>query len=332
MRGQYNFYEDNNLVASSPNIVTWEGKKTVLRYLAGLNQGYAGTIGVGISNALPLITDTSLGYEIGRAPVNMRSVKSYGTQTGSTLKDCQIVFRGTLPENFVGRIFEVGLFSSFSNQYMAQRSPTLITAFESNTWTTSSFTGVLITTDQATSTTSGMPVRIGGRGIQFYDSASGANEPHAFVIRNDLVNGDFGRYSNADIFALSAIVQSPQSANLTFQVRFYTDSGNYYTGTFTTGPLQAGSDTYVIMRTAKSTFAVTGIPNWASIAYCEVIFPSQSVATAGTFTVLLDGMSVFPAAILTPDFTTVSRATLAAPLSKDLGKTLDVEYVLEFDL
>lgn len=333
MRGTYNFYRDGRQVGSAQNVVTWEGKRTILRYLAGLNDGYAGTIAVGISNTPALITNTSLDYEIARAPVNMRSVKSYGTPTGTTLKDGQIVFRGTLPESFVAKIYEVGLLSAFSTNYAAQRSPSLISGFESNSWTISASSNVVGSTDVATSTTGNTPVRIGSRGMQFYDSTTTANRLRSFTIRNDLISGDYGRYSSADVFTFSAIVSAAQTAGMNIQVKFCTDSTNYFTGTFNTGTITANVDNYVIMKQTKSSFiASTAVANWSSIQYAEIIFPAQSSPGTGPFTFLLDGLSIFPTALLTPDAVTVSRAILTTPLSKELGKTLDVEYVVEFDL
>lgn len=340
INGSYNFYQDGDLVASQKNVVTWNGHRTILRYLAGLIEGFGGTIGVGISSTAATATDTNLGYEIGRAPVNMRSVKSYGTETLANgvpfLQGAQLVFRGTLPDTFVGKIYEVGMFSDFNAQYAAQRSTNLITAFENNTWYPTAYTGFPAAdaglSVATSSTVSATPIRVGSRGVQFFDSSSALSEAHSFTLRNDLISGNFGNYSQADAFALALAVQTPSTTPLSLRVRFYTDANNYHEGVFTTPTLVANSDNYSIVKVLKSAFTRIGNPDWANVSYSEIVLLSTSIAATGQFMVLLDGISVIPSALLSPDFVTISRSVLASPLSKELGKTLDVEYIMELDI
>jgi hypothetical protein len=47
---------------------------------------------------------------------------------------------------------------------------------------------------------------------------------------------------------------------------------------------------------------------------------------------MLDGLSVFDTDYINPDYAMISRSVSASQIVKSAGKTMDVEYFLEFKL
>ena len=111
MIGKYIISQDGKVLAEVPNVLTWAGKQTIIKYLAGLISEYAGAIAVGVGSTAANVNDNTLEFEVGRAPVNMKAVKTFGTQvtaTPSYNQNAQVVFRGTMSEDVAGEVYEVG--------------------------------------------------------------------------------------------------------------------------------------------------------------------------------------------------------------------------------
>ena len=105
MKGSYIVKKNGDVVASVDNILTDAAQRVILRYLAGENRSWAGSIAVGASDDEPLVEDTHLGFEFGRGPVDVRS---------SDLLESSVVAKAKIPGEIEGLIYELGLFSSLS--------------------------------------------------------------------------------------------------------------------------------------------------------------------------------------------------------------------------
>jgi hypothetical protein len=57
------------------------------------------------------------------------------------------------------------------------------------------------------------------------------------------------------------------------------------------------------------------------------------VAAGGTdANMILDGLSLFDTDYINPDYAVISRSVVSSLINKEAGKTMDVEYFLEFKL
>jgi hypothetical protein len=124
MQGKYLIYESGVLLAECNNIITSDGMYIIKTYLAGGVSDWAGALSVGAMNSsTPTINDRSLEFESIRVPVLLKSVDGD-----------EIIISATLPSEFSGKIFELGLYSSVVNISSEGFDDKLLVNFD-ETWT-----------------------------------------------------------------------------------------------------------------------------------------------------------------------------------------------------
>ncbi|AST15294.1 minor tail protein [Streptomyces phage Samisti12] len=265
-------------------MITTQGKSVIFRYLAGNLPRIAESIAVGIGNSAENVNDTGLDFETERIPVTLVSA--------DILND-KIIFKGTIPQEYVGTIYEVGLW--YGTPPQTSGGSTVIVTFDSDT------EGWL----PATWDTS--VARIGADGLQV---AGGTNS-----VLSDIAL-DMSVYSDADFMSLA---YNADAAIGNIAIRFSTDDTNYYEYTF------AAATGYEIKTMGKTAFTATGTPDWGNIT-------SITVSATGTGNVVFDGIRAEDADTISTDYALVARSVLGTPKVKTSDTEMDIEYALEITI
>jgi len=125
INGVYRFYQDGELVATHKNILTNEGVRLILRYMAGQASSLGGAIAVGVSDSPAAASDVRLGFEVYRSTISLRN---------PDFKNGRVVFKGVIEQDVSFHAKEAGLWSTESTEFDSVS----ITAFPADeVWTNS---------------------------------------------------------------------------------------------------------------------------------------------------------------------------------------------------
>lgn len=320
MKGFYRFSENGSTLGEFPNVITSDGKTVIAKYLGGLVGSYAGAIAVGSGTASATGSDKSLEYEFARSPIVVRNV------SGPSSGIYQVSFKAVLPSQLEGVITESGLISQEFNKYSGAYGDKLLSRFVSNEgWIVSSSSGFTQTYESQDFPLpeNGNAVRVGGESLRLKSTAGSAS----ITMDSYTVQGDFSGYSSIDQFALG-YSGFYVSSGTTVEVRFYSDSDRYFTTTVSLDAQTSNSWEYKIKKFNKSQFQAVGSPDWQNIIKSSITASTNSSSTE----FIIDVLSLFDTDYINPDYVMTSRSSGNPPVFKKLGKTMDVEYFLEFIL
>jgi hypothetical protein len=254
MKGTYRFYENGKLIAEQSNLITTEGKRSILRYLAGHVPSMARSLAVGTGTTSANVADTKLTFEVARTDIAVTS-PDFTTQ--------KIVFKGTLPQDQQFAIWEIGAYSGAASDQMGQSLFVFDSASEP--WTNGSF--------QPDAN------RIGADALRVNAALSTTTTSSL----NDIFL-ETERYLESDKFVLA---YAPVDANLaSIKIRFRTDATNYFE--YSVVNLATG---YRVETWAKSQMTKTGAPSWENIIGADIIVTAKA---AGATNVDFDGMRIEP--------------------------------------
>ena len=276
-------------------MITTEGKQHVRRYLANYVPNIAEAIAFGIGSASETSTDKSLQFEVGRVDVSLYDY--------DFVNDA-IIFKGSVPDEFVGKVYEVAIYSQFDDATAGNYGSRIITTFDSATedWSNPAYTNV--------------NTRIG---IDSLNHTPALSTTTTSVLANQAF--DFSGYSGSDEFLFAFNCANTNTASIVF--RFKTDASNHYAYTVTNP-----SSGYSIVAATKGSLTVTGTPNWATITSVEVATTSKA---AGASNVELDGIRIEDRDAVNLDYTLVAR-NVVSPVTKLDGQSQDIEYALDVTL
>lgn len=297
MRGIYRFYQDGNLVGEHKNLLTTEGKRLILRYLAGQSASLGAAIGLGVSGVAATVNDSLLGFEIERVAIDLKNA-DYANNV--------VLFKGTIPLDSSFTIYEAGLWSTATNNLSGEFDSRLITTFdlELEEWTNA-------TADTTANRTSADAVKI--------SAGSGATTSPRLDVDMDLSG-----YSANDTFYLAF---SKPNNNIASIKLIFEDviSGGSISLTKTVSSLPTG---YNVLAFRKGDFTASGTISWDSIT--RFGFDVTATATAGY--VILDGLRIEDLDTVNQDYVLVSHTVLSSPLVKTDTAPMDVEYALDFNV
>lgn len=295
MKGIYRFYQNGELVGSSENLITTEGKRLILRYLAGQAPDLGGAIGLGVGTTAASVADSRLTFEVDRATVTLKNADYNGNV---------VIFKTTIPQESIYKIYEACLWSTSSS---------VDTEFESR---------ILSTFDLDVESWSNMSV---DSSIARTSADSGRVDAgaSATVSARLIVETDLDGYSNNDSFLLAF---QKVNANITdLSLVFENETGGSFKLTKSITALPIG---YNILAFNKGEFVPTGNISWDAITKFGV--DVKAGVSAGY--VILDGIRVEDLDTVSLDHVMVSRSVLAAPLTKTAIAPMDIEYALEFNV
>jgi len=291
VQGLYKIYKDGLLIHETSNLITTQGKNRIRQILAGKMTGFASSIMVGVGPTTPTVDDTELKFSVDGESILNTMVDDVNNQ---------VFFKTSLPVEKQYKIYELGCFaSSASTAKQYQQNSLLITLGELTTWTSSSGSHSLNSTN----------TRIGASSIRYSLLAAGVGRGSTpFQISLDQLPSD-------TVFKVAYF--SNNIANI--KVRFKTTSADYFESTI----VPATNNAYNISLVNKSDFVETGSPIWSSITIVEI----QATATGSAGTIDLDAIRYDAPAGNTSLL--LSRALPSSPILKPAGSTMDVEYLLE---
>jgi hypothetical protein len=318
VRGFYRFSSDGEILAESENVITTQGKLVIARFLASMVDSYAGAIAVGVSNSPATASDSRLTYEVARTPIIIRNV------SGPSSEDIfQVSYKGTLPSIMEGYISESAIISQVFNSASGVYGDRLLSKFLSGDgWGLVSSSGMAMTYEALGYGGTANSIRVGGEGMRLYSTATGST----IHIDNTNVFGDFSGYSAGDRFGIVYSVASP-STSATLEIRLYSDASNYFTASSSLSNESGSSSTYNYLEIEKGAFSKVGNPTWSDIIKIGLIISTPSQAN-----VILDAISLFDSDYINPNYAMISKSVLSTPVLKTAGKSMDVEYFLEFKL
>lgn len=308
LTGVYRIYDGDTLVSEQKNALTSLGRSMAIRSLLGYEQGIANTISIGISaspnvlnSASTLIQNTTMGFEIGRSPIEVASTEISGDQT-------VLVFHGILEDANDYSIYEVGLINSKNiNESMSVDGSVIFNFDQVEIFTkygTSSYVSLVDTSS----------ARIG---TQMLVMNQGNGTTNYIERRYDIESlGILSEYSSDDTFRLA--MYNTQNTGASINFRFYNDSTNYYTLTMVSSPTSG----YQVIQSTKGSAVQIGTPNWNNIS-------SISIWNSSAHDIYLDALKIDSGDyIIETNYGLVSRAVLPTPVVKNSTVPLTVQYSL----
>jgi len=286
-------------------VITTEGKNHIRRYLAQYVPAIAQSVVYGIGATAEAGTDASLNFEVVRSPVNLITYD---------FANNKLIYKASIPDDYIGKIYEVGLYSLDQDPASGSYGSRLITTFDSGTETwVDPADGVTAPVFSATAN------RVGADAM--------LHDPAASATLTDTLRGlalDFSGNSAADTFKFAFNVANANTNSVTY--RFMTDASNYYSFAITTTAQSAG---YKIVELTKGSATVTGTPDWSNITEVQVLTNSKS---SGASSVEHDAIRIEDKDSASLDYILVARKVLAAPVTSSDGLAQDIEFSLDITL
>lgn len=282
-------------------MITTAGKTYIKRYLAQYTSSIARSVAFGIGSAAEALGDVSLQLQTTQSPINLVSYD---------FANNQVVFKASVPDNYVGSIYEVGVYSLLSDPNVSGYGSRLITTFDSNT------EGWYDTGSGAAAAFDTTVMRVGSDGLSHTPALSATTTSRLGSLTLDLSG-----HSSSDSFTFALNVANTNTSSVT--VRFLTDASNYYLYNLGTSVQSAG---YKMIKLTKGSATVTGSPNWNNITEIQVATTSSS---AGASSVVLDAIRVEDIDSINLDYILVARKVLASPVVKLAGQAQDIEFALD---
>ena len=213
-KGTYIFKQDGKEIGRSENLVTKNGRKILLQYLAGVRNNWAADLAIGAIQSSPTVNDLELDFQTLRVPV---SIKTYSEAIN--IDPDLIIVRATLPANVYANIYEVGIFPETQISNAAIRDNNILTDFSDLTnWYKAAGT-VNISTFTPNSPDS---PRIGANSVELTQST---------IYKNDSVLFNLDNYTQLD--SLQLLVHGTLSGNLTIEMTDSLGTSTSYNYTLT---------------------------------------------------------------------------------------------------
>jgi hypothetical protein len=308
INGEYVFFEDGLEVGRSKNILTKYGKRYITEYLSGQAVTASKDIAIGIGTTAATVNDTQLGFEFYKSRVTLSSPNIQTSAIdGSTTYG--VVYKTTLPTDVSGIINEIGLYPSTFLGSTGYESRSISNFENGQYWIDDS--GI------AASTVYSPAPLIGTYYLPITAAASGSKK---YSYNLDI---DLSGYSSNDSMAI-AYNQSDTNLDYLF-VRAYSSSTDYYEIRFL-GESSSGNKikTLTLNNLYASSYG-SGSPDATSITKICVGVKAKS---SGSSTVFMDGLRINDEDSFKPDYGLISRSVLSYPITKSLGRQMDIEYRL----
>ena len=297
-------------------MITKFGKRFLTDYIAGNSDFYNKDIALGIATGTDLAvadTNTRLGFEFYRLPVNLNSIDIQDNGLGGY--NYFAIFKTTIPQDVAGVITELGLYPGIrksTNFYDSK----FVTSFENNTtWFDSSNGNPVL---KANSTSPSFTAKIGESMVQIDVLTSSTKE-----YKNSVVNLDLSGYSVNDSLA---IAYKKVDNNVTkIRVKFYSSDTQYYYADFTPASGSGDRIQSVNMSTVFGNVS-SPAPDPTNITKVGI---EVTAGSGGTSTVYFDGLRINDEDTFDPQYGLIARSVLTTPIIKPSGRPVDIEYKLQ---
>jgi len=302
-KGTYVFKQDGKEVGRSENLITTNGRKVLLQYLAGTRVDWAADMCFGAIDTAPSLSDIELNFETARVPVSLKTYKS-ATSGNPDL----IIVRGTLPASLYANIYEIGLYPESRITDVANRNNKIITDFSDlSNWVASIADQSQSITDQGTVSITGYSAqgaaspRIGGFSVDLAQNTSYQNNTFGFNLLG---------YSDLD----------------TLKILAYNTAAGIVT--ITLKDVQNNSYVFTYTLSDNAGYQILSAPFPANVSFTNTI-NSITIATDNTASVTIDAIKASVSTELTNEDYLISKSVLSTPIAKIYGTPLDVEYYVQ---
>ena len=326
LKGTYVFYENGIEICRSQNVITKFGKRFLTNYLAGNITSNAKSMALGIatSSEYPVsISNTRLGFEAYSIPVNFGSIDIrqkvnvkrtpvLDTESNPTF-EYAVVYKSTIPQNLVGVINEIGIYSSgqksqnaFSSQFLSDFSDETIWFDEDN------YNPKYLTSPSP---------RVGDALMEWkFPNSDATNLTKEYKVKT--ISLSIGGYSNNDTLTLAYNRFDTNSSKI--RIKFYSSNSNYFYGEIT--PTTGTGNKIQQISMSSLCGNTVGTPDKYSIESIGIQLTRSSAASNSY--IYMDGLRVNDEDTFDPDYGLISRSVLSTPLTKIAGRQVDVEYRL----
>lgn len=272
--------------------------------MAGYVPSIAQSVAFGVGSAAESASDIALQLQVAQSPVN---VVVYD------FVNDKLVFKGSVPDEYIGSIYEVGIYSLPEDPNSADFGSRTITTFDSQTedWVNAG--------TSAASTFDGSNTRVGPDSLTQTPGASATQTDKLSNLTIDLSGN-----SAADSFTFAFNVTNANTNSV--NIRFLTDSSNYYNFDMGTGVQSSG---YKIITSTKGSATVNGTPSWDNITEIQVITNSK---VGGASLVEFDAIRIEDKDSTSLEYILVARKVLASPVVKIDGQAQDLEFAIDVSI
>ena len=299
-------------------MITKFGKRFLTSYIAGNSDFISKDLAFGIATAsqLPVAdTNTRLGFEFYRLPVNLSSISVEDDGVGGY--NYYAIYKATIPQGISGVICEVGLYPGLRQSLNGYDSK-FITAFENNiTWVDSLNDSPALESNSPDGTT--FVSKIGENMIKFEVDQSTSKE-----YKNSIVLLDLSGYSVND--SLTLAYKKADSNTSKIRIKFYSSATSYYYADFT--PSGSNEDKVESISMSDVFNNIVGSPDLTNITQIGV---EVTAGSGGDTTVYFDGLRINDEDTFDPQYGLIARSILTTPLKKPSGRPVDIEYKLQLE-
>lgn len=293
-------------------MITKFGKRFLTTYLAGNADFNNKTLALGIANSTDYAESDSnsrLGFEFYRLPVDFGSVDIQPVGDGTF--SYTVVYKATIPQDIIGTIKEVGLYSSgrkSTNNFDSK----FLSTFENNLdWFYSDLTNAVYVNSSDSRVGSGMLK------LDFTNSSTTTNELYTKTSTIDISG-----YSANDTLTLA---YNKVDTNLSkIRVKFYSSDTDYYYGDITPSSGTGNKIQSISMALVFSNYV--GAPIASSISKIGIEITRSS--TSSPSIIYLDGLRINDEDTFDATFGMISRSVLSSPITKIAGRQIDIEFRL----
>jgi hypothetical protein len=299
-------------------MITKFGKRFLTNYIAGNSDFISKDIALGIATSTQLAesdTNTRLGFEFYRMPVNLSSISIEDDGLGGY--NYYVIYKATIPQGISGVVCEVGLYPGVRQSLNGYDSK-FITAFENNiTWIDSSNNSPALESNSSDGTT--FVSKIGENMVKFEVDQSTSKE-----YTNSIVLLDLSGYSVND--SLTLAYKKADNNTSKIRIKFYSSSSAYYYADFTPSGTNEDKIQSVSMSTVFNN--IVGSPDLTNITKIGV---EVTAGSGGNTEIYFDGLRINDEDTFDPQYGLISRSVLPTPLKKPSGRPVDIEYKLKLE-
>jgi hypothetical protein len=299
-------------------MITKFGKRFLVDFIAGNSNFTYKELSFGIATATQLPesdTNTRLGFEIYKLPVNLSSINIEDDGVGGF--NYYAIFKTTIPQDISGVISEIGLYPGFRKSINFYDSK-FITSFDNNTlWADSNGDSPALESNSTDGTT--FVSKIGENMIKINVNQSSSKE-----YKNSIALLDLSGYSVND--SLTLAYKKADNNTSKIRIKFYSSSSAYYYADF----IPSGSNEDKVQSVSMSDVFnnIVGSPDLTNITSIGV---EVTAGSGGNTVVYFDGLRVNDEDTFDPQYGLIARHILTTPLKKPSGRPVDVEYKLQLE-
>jgi hypothetical protein len=315
MKGTYVFYQDGKEIYRSPNVITKFGKRFITSFIAGNASFNSKDLALGIANGTEypvLDTNSRLGFEVYRSPVNFGSID---IQTSNGESTYGVVYKTTIPQNISGIINEVGLYMG-SRTSINQFDSKFLSAFDDNTlwYDLEGYNPAYVTSPSA---------RIGNNMAKWefkpLDTTSTTRE---FIQNVNEIN--MMGYSVNDTLTVAFYRVDTNSSKI--RIKFYSSDTEYY---YVDIDSLSGTGHKIVEIPMSELFLDPQGSNPSLLTISKIGIELTRSSASSECAINFDGIRINDEDTFDPTFGMISRSVLTTPITKLTGRQIDIEYRID---